>query len=84
MTYTQEELNGRVWAARHNAARDSRKDAVSEILAAAITTDDETAAEVMTGLAEHLARGFTVHEMDKVKAHAVEIALAKSTGRNDR
>lgn len=53
-----------------------RQQAVSEVLAAAIVCDDETAAGVLCGVAEHLARGFTPDEMSETKAHAVTLVLA--------
>lgn len=53
-----------------------RMHAVGEVLAAAIMCNDDTAAEVMTSVAEHLARGFTTEQMDETKAHAVALVLA--------
>ena len=53
-----------------------RMHAVSEVLAAAIICNDETAADVIAGVAEHLARGFTPEEMNEAKAHAVALVLA--------
>jgi len=81
MTY---EVRDYLDQARIRAAHQARQDAVSEIIAAAIVCDDDTAAEVMTGLAEYLARGFTLDEMDEVKAHAVELAQAAPTEGDDR
>ena len=53
-----------------------RMHAVGEVLAAAIMCNDNAAAEVMTSVAEHLARGFTPDEMSETKAHAVAQVLA--------
>lgn len=53
-----------------------RMHAVGEILAAAIMCNNDTAADVMAGVAEHLARGFTFDEMNETKAHAVALVLA--------
>ena len=84
MRYPTHEMRGFLQAARNVAAFQARQDAVSEILAAAIVCDDDTAAEVMTGLAEHLARGFSDYTMDNVKARAVEIAYAAPTEGDNR
>jgi hypothetical protein len=53
-----------------------RMHAVGEVLAAAIMCNNDTAADVMAGVAEHLARGFTPDEMTETKAHAVALVLA--------
>lgn len=81
---TNEEIRDYLQTARYYAAQRAVQGAVSEILAAAITTDDETAAQVMTGLAEHLARRLSETEMEEVKARAVEIAQAAPTEGDDR
>ena len=53
-----------------------RMHAAGEVLAAAIMCNDNTVADVMVGVAEHLARDFTHDEMNETKAHAVALVLA--------
>jgi hypothetical protein len=82
--HTNTQVREYLQTARYHAAQRALEGAVSEILAAAIVCDDETAAQVMTGLAEHLARRFDADTMEEVKARAVEIAQAAPTEGDDR
>lgn len=53
-----------------------RQHAVGEVLAAAIMCNDDAAAAVMCGVAEHLACELTPDEMEECKAHAITLVLA--------
>lgn len=53
-----------------------RQNAVSEILAAAIVTSDDDAAQIISNVAELIAAGFTTEQMDEAKARAVALVLA--------
>ena len=53
-----------------------RQNAVSEILACAIVTCDDDAAQIICNSAEVVAAGFTTQQMDEAKARAVALVLA--------
>ena len=76
MTYTDAQLREYLQAVHNNAAHQTRQDAVTEVLAAAIVCDDETATEVMTGLAEYLGHDYSDYTMNKLRKRAANIAQA--------
>lgn len=55
---------------------DQRIEAVGEILAAAIVTSDEDAAQIISNVAELVAAGLTSEELESAKARAVALVLA--------
>lgn len=52
-----------------------RTEAVSEVLAVAILTNDDHVAEIISGTAEHLAERLTPKELDAAKARAMALVL---------
>ena len=76
---TEDEWSARVGNARASGRASGlsagRTEAVSEILAAAILTSDNDAAEIISNVAELVAEGLTPAELDAAKARAVALVL---------